>query len=244
METKGGRLVSLLICIAGVLIFWLTFFGCSSGKKETVRNTDIKPVTNPVAYTFDRDKPTEASLWRKNGPLNELFINPKAQEIGDIVTIIIDEESSALNAADTNTSRDSTLKASLDGFLGLEKNYPASHPFLNPFSSIKGGLTSVFAGAGTTKRSGKLTARVTARVIEVLPNGNLRIMASREVAINNERQFISLSGIIRPRDISPNNEIQSSRISDAKIAYAGVGVVNDKQQPGWLGRVVDFVWPF
>jgi len=76
-----------------------------------------------------------------------------------------------------------------------------------------------------------------------LPNGNLEIVGTREVTVNSEEQTIALSGIIRPRDISPDNIILSTYISDAKIAYSGSGIINDRQRPGWMARILDWVWP-
>ena len=99
-------------------------------------------------------------------------------------------------------------------------------------------------GTGTTQRSGALSAYMTARVVDVLANGNLFIQGNREVRVNHENQIITLSGIVRPRDISAENVIQSTYIADAQITYSGTGIVNDRQKPGWLTRVIDKVWPF
>ncbi len=185
----------------------------------------------------------DGSLWRESGLLSDLFINPKARRIGDIVTIKIVESSTASNKASTQTGRSSSISGGIDSLFGIEKEFEdASH--FNPFASIKSDLTSSFNGSGTTTRSGDLTAYITTRVTGVLPNGNLMITGSREVTVNNERQYISISGIIRPRDISPQNIILSTYISDARIAYSGKGVINDRQRPGWLARVIDTIWPF
>jgi flagellar L-ring protein precursor FlgH len=80
--------------------------------------------------------------------------------------------------------------------------------------------------------------------MDILPNGNLIIMGSREVMVNREKQEITLSGIVRPRDVSAENVVLSTYISDAKIAYSGSGIINDRQRPGWLARAIDVVWPF
>ncbi|VBB42500.1 Flagellar L-ring protein [uncultured Desulfatiglans sp.] len=185
----------------------------------------------------------QGSLWRENGPLTNLFVDPKAANVGDIVTVSIVETSTASNDAQTQTGRKSSLTASVDGFLGLENRY-ASNAKFNPFSAIKGGMENAFDGSGSTARSGKLAASMTARVNEVLPNGNLRIIGSREVTVNNETQIITLSGTIRPRDISPDNVILSTYISEARITYTGDGIVHEGQRPGWFTRIMNVVWPF
>ena len=186
----------------------------------------------------------DGSLWNDNGPLNELFVNPKAGRIGDIVTVMIEESSKATNEASTDTQRVSEFSAQIEKFLGLQEGYPKEDVDFNPFGKIKAGLDSTFKGKGATKRSGKLDAKVTARVVEVLPGGNLRIRGFRQVMINNEAQLITLTGIIRPRDISVDNVVLSSRIADARITYNGIGVVNDRQRPGWLARLFDVIFPF
>ena len=119
-------------------------------------------------------------------------------------------------------------------------------PKVNPFgaASVSGSMTSDFKGDGTTSRSGDLTAFITCRVTEVLPNGNLRIVGTREILVNHENQVIVLSGVIRPRDINDQNIIASRFIADAKIAYSGSGIIDDRQRPGWLANILDIVWPF
>ncbi|MBW2106904.1 MAG: flagellar basal body L-ring protein FlgH, partial [Deltaproteobacteria bacterium] len=109
---------------------------------------------------------------------------------------------------------------------------------------IKAGLGSSFDGKGSSDRDGHVKAYISAVVINVLPNGNLYINGKREIKVNHETQYIALSGIIRPEDITPSNEISSTYVADARILYSGIGPVADKQKPGWLGRIIDHVWPF
>ncbi len=208
-------------------------------QKQRIMAQDLS-AKMPRANSTGRD----GSLWNDNGPLNELFVNPKAGRIGDIVTVMIVESSKATNEASTDTQRASEFSAQIEKFLGLQNDYPKESANFNPFGEIKAGLESTFKGKGATKRSGKLDAKITARVVEVLPGGNLRIRGFRQVMINNEAQLITLTGIIRPRDISVENVVLSSRIADARITYNGIGVVNDRQRPGWLARFFDVIFPF
>ena len=194
------------------------------------------------------------SLYAAHSNLNDLFIDTKARKVGDIVTVKISESSKATNAADTKTGRTSSLEAGIDTLFGIEdwyenkvldeipKNLPRPNPFGNP--SVKGSMSSDFDGSGTTSRSGDLSAFITCRVTQVLPNGNLKIVGSREVLVNHETQLIILSGVIRPRDIADDNIILSTFVSDAKIAYSGSGIVNDRQRPGWLANLLNSIWPF
>ncbi len=230
--------------------------GCASNSRtisgpddDGRRRASSQLPTVPVAVQSAADD--NGSLWNDSGPFSDLFVLPKARRIGDIVTVKIVETSSATNQANTVTERDSSLTASIDAFLGLEQKYlnPA-HPGydagrdFNPFGAIRGGMVSEFDGSGATSRSGDLTAFMTARVTKVMPGGNLRIEGSREVVVNNETQLIALSGVIRVRDIAPDNVVLSTFISDARISYSGEGDIDDRQRPGWMANFLNKIWPF
>ena len=105
-------------------------------------------------------------------------------------------------------------------------------------------IENEFKGDGSNSRDGKLDAYITARVIQVLSNGNLRILGRQEIKVNTETQHITVSGIVRPEDINTNNEVLSTYVADARIEYSGQGSIADKQKPGWLMRALDHVWPF
>jgi flagellar L-ring protein precursor FlgH len=186
----------------------------------------------------------EGSLWVDDGNLSEMFINAKAHRVGDIVTIKIVENSKATNKATTKTDRTTDTSVGLTEFFGLEKRFPSSKNFFNPFSPVTSEYSNAFDGSGSTARSGALTAYISARIIQILPNGNLIIEGNREVRVNHENQIITLTGEIRPRDISPENIVQSTYIADARISYSGSGILNDQQRPGWLARILDNIWPF
>ena len=229
--------------------------GCAGGRSNVqpaLQHMQAKEVMvpHPAKTSVDND----GSLWQVRSSLNGMFIDTKARNIGDIVTVEIDESAKASNKANTETGRSSSLEAGIEKLFGIEDwwqnqilpkisdDLPRIDPFGNP--SVKGSMKSDFAGDGATTRSGTLSAFITCRVVDVMPNGNLKIVGTREVMVNNEKQLIILSGIIRPRDISDENVIMSTFISDAKIAYSGSGIVDDRQRPGWLANLLNNVWPF
>ena len=145
----------LKYCLFAYLLY-LSLFGCSASLKET------KPIKENIPYAVS-EKPSikhEGSLWQDNGSLSELFIDPTAKRIGDIVTIQIVESSQATNKATTNTGRDSSISAGIDSFFGLEQNYPSTRNFFSPFGEVKAGFGSSFKGDGATTRSGDLTAYI------------------------------------------------------------------------------------
>lgn len=235
--TWGG-----LLAVTGLMC------ACATAPPPAPR-TAAAAVAPPPVITADLASPSstgpsDGSLWDERGSLGTMFINAKARHLGDLVTIKIVESSSATNKASTTTDRSSSVSAGVNNFFNAEKRFPADQPFFNPFGRVSGSIGSDFEGTGATQRSGALTAYMTATVVDILPNGNLIIEGNREVRVNHENQLITLTGMIRPRDISADNVIQSTYIADARISYSGTGVVNDRQRPGWLVRVLDKVWPF
>ena len=241
---------------AGFAAFWVaTLIGCATYPAASVPVAAPSPAPETAGpATSGRADYQENSLWQASNGLSGLFLDTKARNIGDIVTIQISESSKATNKANTTTGRDSSLSAGIDSLFGIENWWQdkvltglgTDMPKVNPFgaASVKGNMASDFKGDGTTSRSGDLTAFITCRVTEVLPNGNLRIVGTREILVNHENQVIVLSGVIRPRDINDQNIIASRFIADAKIAYSGSGVIDDRQRPGWMANFLDAAWPF
>jgi len=99
-------------------------------------------------------------------------------------------------------------------------------------------------GEATSDRSGNVTASVAARVTEVMPNGNLSIFGRRAMKVDNEVQYIMVSGIVRPDDIDSDNRVESTSLADSRIEYYGKGALADKQKPGWGTRIIDNIWPW
>ena len=183
---------------------------------------------------------TVGSLWPADDHVF-LYGDKKALRVGDIITVRIVENAQAINTADTDLSRSSSANASFSTFFGNKK-------FLNLFKLGEDLLTTSsennHQGSGSTTRSGQLNATMTAVVREVLPNGNLIVEGTREVLVNYEKQFITLTGIVRPLDVDRNNVVLSTHLADASITIGGLGVVADKQRSGWGTWIFDFVWPF
>jgi flagellar L-ring protein precursor FlgH len=187
---------------------------------------------------------TVNSLWNDNASLYEDF---KARRLNDLVTINVVENIAGSGTADTNTNRKSTLDVNVNKFFGVPLDLNAKNIFGhgNAFSpEVKGSAENDFKGSGATTREGKLIGTITARIVEVMPNNNLVLEASKEITINNEKQILILRGMIRPDDILVNNTVLSSRIADAQVYFVGDGIIQDKQRQGWLVRVLDNVWPF
>ena len=214
--------------------------GCATPEPKKIDISSI-PVRNSNIPA------TRGSIWPGETSRNTLFQDLRARNVGDIVTIKITEKTSALKEATTSTSRSSSMDAGIQKFFGVPLKFGMSD-FLGqrqPFSpEVESSYDAAFDGSGKTRRSGELSAIISARVVDILPNGNLVLEGKKDTIVNNELQFVVLSGIIRPEDINEENTVLSTMISDARIEYSGKGVIADEQGPGWLRRALDNAWPF
>jgi flagellar L-ring protein precursor FlgH len=161
--------------------------------------------------------------------MSELYADTRARAVNDLVTIHVIESVSGGGRADANVGKQSSISAGLDAF---------GH---SP-GELSAGFGTSFEGGGSTARASELSAVLTARVAEVLPNGNLVLEGVREIDINGERQIIVLTGVVRPFDIGPHNVVPSTAIGQMRIRYFGRGVIRDNLQPGWLVRFLSRIF--
>jgi flagellar L-ring protein precursor FlgH len=225
-------------------IFWMTSIvmllaGCIATGLHRPTSPDLEKET---LSSYRAPAMEEGSLWSSRMSYYP-YADVKARNVGDIVTISIVESATASKNAATKTARDSGLEASWSGlFDSIAGNWGINGQKIG--TSHKIDLANNFDGSGQTTRSSSMTAYITARVIKTLSSGNLVIQGTRQVQVNHETQYIYIQGVIRPEDISSSNIILSTYVSEAVIELNGSGPVSDKQSPGWLMRVVDWVWPF
>jgi flagellar L-ring protein precursor FlgH len=189
---------------------------------------------------------TVGSLWQEENGRAYLYEDLRAMRVGDVLTIKIVEKHKGSKSADTAAQRESTIDNSLAGsgmgylgIPGLRISDEARRGF-----GIDASSKNKFSGKGATSREGTLTGTISVIVTEVLPNGDLRIEGRRDVTVNSEKQLMTIAGIVRRVDVDTKNTVLSSAIADAKIEYSGLGVLDDVQRPGWLVRILDWVYPF
>ncbi|KMQ51239.1 Flagellar L-ring protein FlgH [Chitinispirillum alkaliphilum] len=166
--------------------------------------------------------------------IHSLFSDHRAMRVDDILTVMIVESAKAGSESRTNTNKQNSF--GVEGMGGS-----GSLGFLPSFGA-NGGTHSKYDGRGGTSREGKLVATVSTRIVRVMDNGNLVIDGSKVVEINNEKEIIKVSGIVRPQDVQKNNIIYSSSIADANITYTGMGVVNTAQRPGFFTRLINWIF--
>ncbi len=169
----------------------------------------------------------QLALWEDDR--GSLYSNLKAYRVGDVVTVIIREESSASSKSKTDTKVKSEM---------------SSGPGLGTLDFVSlWGLESEnkYKGDAKTQRSGQLVTRISVRIVEILPGGDYRIEGQREININGERERIAMSGIIRSRDIRPDNTIISTNVANAQIMYDGKGPVDAGHEPGILTKLFNWI---
>ncbi len=237
-----GRILLLALALPA-----LGLGGCAALKEK--KPDPAEEILKHAIFEVKKDpyQRLEGSLWPGETSENLLFADTKAKQIGDVVTIELEENFTSTNSATTATSRDSSIDIETGSVLGLPTNLGVSN-FLGSTQSFNPNLnTSVSRshdGEGTTTRAGTMTGTMAAIITEVLPNGIFKIEGRRTVMVNDEDQTMILGGLIRRVDIGFDNTISSQNIANASITYSGKGVVSEEQNPGWLSRFLAYVWPF
>ena len=181
------------------------------------------------------------SIWKKRITTNtNLFGDNRARGIGDIVTVLISESTEISGTEDSSADSSNSHSINLD-----------TSNFLSKLKDISGYLPNItadtshsFSGKGDYESNRNINLELTAVVTEILANGNLIIEGNRDVNINSEKYTIKLSGIIRPIDISIDNEVQSTSIANANITLEGKGFLTRAGKRGWWNRIREVVWPF
>jgi flagellar L-ring protein precursor FlgH len=182
------------------------------------------------------------SLWQE-GSSRSMFADKRARLVGDILTIVVQENTSSSKQNATKTSRSSGIDAAINTFLYS----PAASGMLTHNGKLPAlnvaGKTS-FDGGGQIQNTEKITTRIAVRVVDVLPNDNLVIEGKRQTKISGETTDAVLRGVVRSEDVAANNTVFSYNIAEASIHYVSKGVVSDSQRKGWFTRVWDKVAPF
>jgi flagellar L-ring protein precursor FlgH len=215
----------------------------AQGKKNAAKPSDITPLDQYVAEAEARSAEarvtTPGSIWIAGSRLADAARDVRASQIDDVLTILVNENASAVSTGVTKTGRTTSTKNSINSLLGVKS---ATGPLAN-LADVSG--DTQLAGQGTTSRTTTLTTTLTARVTHVLPNGGLVIEASKDLQINSERQTIAVRGVVRPADIDPTNSVQSSRLGQLEVRVNGKGVVGDAiRRPNFLYRFLLGLLPF
>ena len=224
----------------GLWLLGLVYFvaGCTS----TARNHPLPndPRFAPIVPEMPRQEiASDGSVFQAT-MANSLYSDVKARRVGDIITVNLRENTSATKSAGTTTTRDSEV--SVDPVLGLGGN---AVRIGNQGIQMDLKAGNQFTGDAQANQSNNLSGSISVTVVQVLPNQNLVVRGEKWLTLNNGDEYIRLTGIVRPADISPTNEIVSTKVANAQIQYSGTGTFASAQKQGWLSRFFSSEWwPF
>ena len=206
--------------------------GCSTYVEE-VNNKQFKPLT-PSFEEFNRENPSNGTIFSTSSA--GLFSSDRrAKKVGDILSVTLSETFSSNKAVTNSSGKTDTIGAEV-GPTGILRN----------FAGLGGSAskTNSFSGSMATNQSNSLSGTLSATVVRVFPNGNLEIKGQKKLRITEGTEYIRLSGIIRPQDISTTNSVSSAKIAEAQIEYVGAGILDSATKPGWGSKIFRAISPF
>ncbi len=208
--------------------------------QDPTNKRDYRPVSMPMpAGTVTESNPN--SLWRPGA--RAFFKDQRAAQVGDILTVQVNTSDTAALTNATSTSTANTEGAGLPQFLGLSLSafLPSA---VTASSLVSATSSSALAGSASIKRGETINITLAAVVLQVLPNGNLVIAGRQEMRVNTELRELTITGVVRPQDITASNTIQWSQIAEARISYGGRGVLTNVQTPRYGQQIFDILFPF
>ena len=201
-----------------------------------------KPVTMPMPAPVNATRQAN-SLWQEGS--RAFFKDQRASQIGDILTVNITIEDEATLDNETSRTRDSAEDSDITNLLGYEGALGKILPEAATAASLASlGSKSSATGTGSISRSESVSLVVAAIVTQILPNGNMVISGTQEVRVNYEKRLLTITGVVRPEDISATNIVKHTQIAEARIAYGGAGILSQVQQPRYGQQLFDIIYPF
>jgi flagellar L-ring protein precursor FlgH len=214
----------------------LALGGCGMGATRGTLDDDpsrVAPTPVPPAVA------SNGSIYRANSGLM-LFSDLRAGRVGDILTVVLNEQTDATKSSTTSTSKSTSIAGQSATILGIPVTSGGNAIFENSVGSETG-----FEGEGGATQSNRLEGSVTVTVVERLPNGNLVISGEKWLTLNQGKEYVRVSGIVRPIDIEPDNSVSSEKVANARIEYSGRGALADANRQNWLARFFNSPWmPF
>ncbi len=221
---KTNKILALSIAVLPLLML----HGCA------LDAFDPKPDDPAYAPALPEESYTDVvpngSIYSLYNNSNGLYTDTKAHRVGDIISVTLEESTSAKKSADTDISSNNSMNlgaVSVGGKTLKLKGRDTSASFSN---------TDKFEGEGSANQSNSLKGSISVSVVRVFANGNLQVRGEKWLMLNNGDEYVRVTGIIRPEDISSDNSVSSQRIADARIQYGGTGDLANSNKRGWLSR--------
>jgi flagellar L-ring protein precursor FlgH len=213
--------------------------GCSTYIEDRASEA-FEPVFPTVSLAPDTTRKTGAIYRAGEGGL--FSKDRRARKVGDILTVDFNEVFSATKAQTAASAKSDSFELSLP--LGLPNVLTGGLANGEPDNALTTSTAQAFSGSGNAAQSNSLTGRLSVTVVRVFDNGNLGILGQKELTLNNGKEYIRVSGIVRQEDISSVNTVPSNRLADAQISYIGAGDMADSSKKGWLSRAMRTISPF
>lgn len=199
---------------------------------------DHFPAGEAVHYP-EPSVPANGSLFNRQSPVG-LFTDQRARQQGDVLTIVLQERTQARTSSSTATGKRSDIAMPNPTIFGRPVTASGT-----PILDTNATTDRSFSGSGSSEQANQLDGFISAQVVEVTPNGLLRVRGEKRLQINRGDEIIIFTGLVRPQDISPDNTVPSLRVANADIAYRGRGALGQANQQGWLDRFFNSaIWPF
>lgn len=214
----------------------LLLSACAPVPLQHPAEPEYEPVPAPPMPKVDV---TPTGSIYNSATARELFRDIKAYRVGDVLTVNLEESTDAEMSSATNTNKDDVNSLGASTILG--KVLTAGQNEL----TVQTGNNRSFSGSGNSAQSNSISGELSVTVHQVLANGNLVIRGEKRTTINQGMEFLRLSGIVRPEDVTDSNEVSSTRIANAHVSYGGRGVIRDSNRAGWASRFFNSEWwPF
>ncbi len=218
-------IVNIGYCLAACLL-------SACGPYPSVKPSSFAPVLPPQPSAVAR---TNGAIYQEDREVS-LFTDRTAKRIGDLVTIVLNESHQATKTSEVETGKSSSIDLDPATLLGLPVTRQGSALLDNSLTS-----NNSFKGEGDATQSNTITGTITVTVVDVLYNGTLLVRGEKWMTINQGKEYVQISGLIRPDDVQSDNTVNSTRIANAQITYSGKGLIASSGKQGWLGRFFNSV---
>ena len=225
------RLRVLLVAVLGLML------GACATSPQRAADGQLKPLPIPAVPEPMNAHVANGSIWQP-GTNVALFEDTRAHRVGDLITVLIQENANATKSTNTTINKSDSISAGLTSFFGVVPTLGAYSPSIGANSAQK------FGGNGATAQSNTFTTTLQATVVQVMSNGNLEISGQKEVMLNGGHEYIRVVGVVRSADVSPQNTVSSIQIANARVEYSGNGSVYEAAKVPWLAGFFLSLWPF
>lgn len=231
LRSDSHRLRLLLAATFALLL------GACATAPQHLSSGSLKPLPIPAEPESMNAHTPNGAIWQP-GTNVSLFEDSRAHRVGDLITVLIQENANATKSTNTTVNKSDDVSAGLSSFFGKPFTVGGYSPSMGLTSSTK------FGGNGATSQSNTFTTTLQATVLQVMSNGNMQISGQKEVMLNGGHEYIRVAGVVRAADVSPQNTVLSTQIANARVEYSGTGDVYAAAKVPWLASFFLSLWPF